>query len=687
MTNCDQTISFTNQRRKSSPDCLYKSVTPPLIPIKKQKDEKNSWLQTGKQSFKDVLFHHHNNVKNLSLSNNNNNKTVTTNHSFPPSPPHTPFLVDNTNPRLERTTSHPFSSISSNSSYLSYSSLPAAPVLSGTTSIKKKKKRLPLRASITSDSLFVNPTITPSSSSEKMIMMMSSNSINSMDTNNTDNRNSFTSDIELATEIGQGLLSEVRRMQSVLQERQESLSSLEVEKTENQQRISELLQQLRYKTQVEERLNEAIWNLELTKQDLSHQIRQLSQSMARAQMEQVKRDRQSMLLQQELDSLKTSQVNWQDMMNKAQADYEATLSNLNNQLIKLKKEKDEITSQLEELSKAQKIAKEEEIQEGNRLKKLHEQEIESLQTSLLDAHTVVKSLQLDLENEKQKKDELDTLLRESQETIESMQSQHQKNVSTSVASSWCQESSVSATSLEQELESAENRSTAVAVAMAEAEKYGSLTAAKNSTTDTSRTTNSSDLTTLDTSYQEFTHPNGFDKVLPCVMHTMIGEWLFKFTRNRVGHGISNKSHQRFFWLHPYTKTLYWSEHAPGTKSGEFKAKSVSIESFHLEKNHHRQPIIVIKSSSRDIQIQCIHEGSQDKWVQSLNDLFKDEAAAPLDSPPPSPPQQRPVNTSTLTGKKKRFSMLLESAPPSTVRKQKWRLSGVNLESSRFSSLR
>lgn len=482
---------------------------------------------------------------------------------------------------MERTASRPFSSISSNSSYLSYSSLPAAPVLSGTTSIKKKKKRLPLRASITSDSLFVNPTITPSASSEKMIMMMSSNSINSMDTSNTDNRNSFTSDIELATEIGQGLLSEVRRMQSVLQERQESLSSLEVEKTENQQRISELLQQLRYKAQVEERLNEAIWNLELTKQDLSHQIRQLSQSMARAQMEQLKRDRQSMLLQQELDSIKTSQVNWQEMMNKAQADYEATLSNLNNQLIKLKKEKKDITSQLEELIKAQKIAKEEEIQEGNRLKKLHEQEIESLQTSLLDAHTAVKSLQLDLENEKQKKDELDTLLRESQETIESMQSQRQKNATASVASSWCQESSVSAVSLEQELESAENRSAAAAaasvaaasVAMTEAEKYGSLTVAKNSTTDTSRTTNSSDLTTLGTSYQEFTHPNGFDKVLPCVMHTMIGEWLFKFTRNRVGHGISNKSHQRFFWLHPYTKTLYWSEHAPGTKSGEFKAKS------------------------------------------------------------------------------------------------------------------
>ncbi|OAD02557.1 hypothetical protein MUCCIDRAFT_144010, partial [Mucor lusitanicus CBS 277.49] len=90
--------------------------------------------------------------------------------------------------------------------------------------------------------------------------------------NKANNRKSTSSDIELATEIGQGLLSEVRRMQSVLQERQETLIQLEHEKTDHQQRIVDLIKQLRFKNETEERLKEDIWNLELTKQDLSHQI-------------------------------------------------------------------------------------------------------------------------------------------------------------------------------------------------------------------------------------------------------------------------------------------------------------------------------------------------------------------------------------------------------------------------------
>jgi hypothetical protein len=65
----------------------------------------------------------------------------------------------------------------------------------------------------------------------------------------------------------------------------------------------------------------------------------------------------------------------------------------------------------------------------------------------------------------------------------------------------------------------------------------------------------------------------FEKVLPFVMHTMIGEWLFKYTRFKVKSGISDNSHKRFFWLHPYTKTLYWSQQEPGVQGGENKAKS------------------------------------------------------------------------------------------------------------------
>ncbi|KAI9358388.1 hypothetical protein BD770DRAFT_455553 [Pilaira anomala] len=61
--------------------------------------------------------------------------------------------------------------------------------------------------------------------------------------------------------------------------------------------------------------------------------------------------------------------------------------------------------------------------------------------------------------------------------------------------------------------------------------------------------------------------------------TMIGDWMWKYTRKVMGSGISENKHRRFFWIHPYTQTLYWSSREPGssvgisiTKSGMFIKK-------------------------------------------------------------------------------------------------------------------
>jgi hypothetical protein len=55
---------------------------------------------------------------------------------------------------------------------------------------------------------------------------------------------------------------------------------------------------------------------------------------------------------------------------------------------------------------------------------------------------------------------------------------------------------------------------------------------------------------------------------------MIGEFLYKYTRKTMGKGLSDKRHRRFFWVHPYTKTLYWSSSDPGSTSvSESSAKS------------------------------------------------------------------------------------------------------------------
>ncbi|KAI8985374.1 meiotic cell cortex C-terminal pleckstrin homology-domain-containing protein [Pilobolus umbonatus] len=317
-------------------------------------------------------------------------------------------------------------------------------------------------------------------------------------------------------------------MQRLLKERQDSLISLEIEKTENIQRIDDLLKELRNKNEIEDRLKENIWNLELTKQDLSHQIRQLSLCISKNQMEQARRDRQENLLHQELELLKTSQLNWEEARLKLQYDYDFTVSELNQSIETLRKERDEISVQMEDL-----------VHRESRKK--HVPELDGLKSSLAQAESVVAHLQNDLDAERKKKQELDLLLRESQEMIENIQKGDSSG-----------DKRLTIVTLEDELShvgyETYNQSF-VQVQSFYNKQYKDP-------------------------YKASTENDEFKQLLPYIMHTMIGEWVYKYTRNKVGHGISEKHcHKRFFWLHPYTKTLYWSQQQPGVEEGEWKVKS------------------------------------------------------------------------------------------------------------------
>ena len=61
-------------------------------------------------------------------------------------------------------------------------------------------------------------------------------------------RHNNNNDMELAAEIGQGLLSEVRKMHSLLHQKQDSLMTLEHEKVEQEHQIDALTKQLKQKT-------------------------------------------------------------------------------------------------------------------------------------------------------------------------------------------------------------------------------------------------------------------------------------------------------------------------------------------------------------------------------------------------------------------------------------------------------
>lgn len=79
-------------------------------------------------------------------------------------------------------------------------------------------------------------------------------------------------------------------------------------------------------------------------------------------------------------------------------------------------------------------------------------------------------------------------------------------------------------------------------------------------------------------------PNGDSRqstdpvIIHAITQTMIGEFLYKYTRRTIGKGHGERRHPRFFWVHPYTKTLYWSSADPGSSNvTESMAKSGMLQ--------------------------------------------------------------------------------------------------------------
>ncbi|KAI8874539.1 hypothetical protein K501DRAFT_300444, partial [Backusella circina FSU 941] len=110
----------------------------------------------------------------------------------------------------------------------------------------------------------------------------------------------------------------------------------------------------------------------------------------------------------------------------------------------------------------------------------------------------------------------------------------------------------------------------------------------------------------------------FEKGLNIMEVVSNGNWLFKFTRKFIGNSISNKKHQRFFWIHPPSQMLYWSEQDPGSIATEIITKSALIESFvildtKLEKSS--LPSILIKTSQRNIRVQCLDMTTHCIWSE------------------------------------------------------------------------
>ncbi|KAH6648637.1 hypothetical protein BKA67DRAFT_661598 [Truncatella angustata] len=126
----------------------------------------------------------------------------------------------------------------------------------------------------------------------------------------------------------------------------------------------------------------------------------------------------------------------------------------------------------------------------------------------------------------------------------------------------------------------------------------------------------------------FAGPNTDPRMIQAITQTMIGEYLWKYTR-KAGRGeMSGNRHRRYFWVHPYTRTLYWSDRDPSAAGrSELRAKSIPIEAVRVVSDDNPMPpglhrkSLVIVSPGRTVKVTCTTGQRHETWFNALSYLL------------------------------------------------------------------
>ncbi|KAF7426385.1 hypothetical protein PC9H_008753 [Pleurotus ostreatus] len=128
-------------------------------------------------------------------------------------------------------------------------------------------------------------------------------------------------------------------------------------------------------------------------------------------------------------------------------------------------------------------------------------------------------------------------------------------------------------------------------------------------------------------------------IIHAITQTMIGEFMYKYTRKAIGKGYGQTRHRRFFWVHPYTKTLYWSSADPGSWNvSESSAKSAYIEGVRAVLDPNPMPpglyqySVVVSTPHREMKITAPTKERHEIWLNALKYLLSRPADANITSP-------------------------------------------------------
>ncbi|KZO91079.1 hypothetical protein CALVIDRAFT_558348 [Calocera viscosa TUFC12733] len=159
-------------------------------------------------------------------------------------------------------------------------------------------------------------------------------------------------------------------------------------------------------------------------------------------------------------------------------------------------------------------------------------------------------------------------------------------------------------------------------------------------------------------------PNSTDPaIIHSITQTMIGEFLYKYNPKALRRGYQKERNKKFFWVHPYTKTLYWSDVDPGALgTTETVAKSVYIESVRTEEDTNHKPpglhqeSIVVSTSTKELKFTAPTKERHEIWINALRYLIARPQDAPVTAPEPGndtsitagPINSTPIKSNTLT---------------------------------------
>lgn len=122
------------------------------------------------------------------------------------------------------------------------------------------------------------------------------------------------------------------------------------------------------------------------------------------------------------------------------------------------------------------------------------------------------------------------------------------------------------------------------------------------------------------------------RMIQAITQTMIGEFLWKYTRKTGSSDMSSTRHRRYFWVHPYTRTLYWSDQDPQTAGkSQLRTKSVPIESVRVVADDNPYPpglhcrSLEVISPGRKVRFTATTSQRHETWFNALSYLLLRES--------------------------------------------------------------